>query len=123
MQRCIVLKYINQKLTGYMIAAYFHMSTILWLGSNILGYVVTALIIVMQPISHMELPNLTFRQILPPPPYPLFWNWCVERHPAGTGRTFHPSGKRSASGFAGRQRKKFPERDKQFEADIAYGVT
>lgn len=48
----------------WLIAAYFHMNTILWLGSNILGYVVTALIIVMQPELRKALEELGNKEII-----------------------------------------------------------
>lgn len=51
-------------LVFWLIAAYFHMSTILWLGSNILGYVVTALIIVMQPELRKALEELGNKEII-----------------------------------------------------------
>ena len=40
------------------------MNTILWLGSNILGYVVTALIIVMQPELRKALEELGNKEII-----------------------------------------------------------
>jgi len=48
----------------WLVAAYFHMNTILWLGSNILGYVVTALIIVMQPELRKALEELGNKEII-----------------------------------------------------------
>lgn len=51
-------------LVFWLIAAYFHMNTILWLGSNILGYVVTALIIVMQPELRKALEELGNKEII-----------------------------------------------------------
>lgn len=52
-------------LVFWLVAAYFHMNTILWLGSNILGYVVTALIIVMQPELRKALEELGNKEIIP----------------------------------------------------------
>ena len=51
-------------LVFWLVAAYFHMNTILWLGSNILGYVVTALIIVMQPELRKALEELGNKEII-----------------------------------------------------------
>lgn len=51
-------------LAFWIIALYFHMTTILWLGRNVLGFAVTALIVVLQPELRKALEELGNKQIL-----------------------------------------------------------
>lgn len=51
-------------LAFWLIAATFHMSTILWLGSNILGFAVTGLIVVLQPELRKALEELGNRELI-----------------------------------------------------------
>lgn len=48
----------------WLIAAYFHMTTILWLGRNIIGFAVTALIVVLQPELRKALEELGNKEII-----------------------------------------------------------
>lgn len=52
-------------LAFWLIAAYFHMSTILWLGKSMLGFVVTAIIVVLQPELRKALEELGNKELLP----------------------------------------------------------
>ncbi len=45
-------------------AAYFHMNTILWMGRNILGFAVTAFIVVLQPELRKALEELGNKEII-----------------------------------------------------------
>mgnify|MGYP002644020027 CR=1 FL=1 len=51
-------------LAFWLLAAYFHMNTILWMGSNILGFAVTALIVVLQPELRKALEELGNKEII-----------------------------------------------------------
>lgn len=51
-------------LAFWMVAAYFRMSTILWLGRNILGFAVTAFIVILQPELRKALEELGNKEIL-----------------------------------------------------------
>lgn len=51
-------------LAFWVIAAYFHMTTILWLGKNLLGFAVTAFIIVLQPELRKALEELGNKEII-----------------------------------------------------------
>lgn len=51
-------------LVFWMVAAYFHMTTILWLGTNMLGFAVTAFIVVLQPELRKALEELGNKQII-----------------------------------------------------------
>lgn len=48
----------------WMVAAYFKMNTILWLGRNILGFAVTAFIVVLQPELRKALEELGNKEII-----------------------------------------------------------
>lgn len=48
----------------WMVAAYFHMSTILWMGRNLLGFAVTAFIVVLQPELRKALEELGNKEII-----------------------------------------------------------
>ena len=48
----------------WLLAAYFRMNTILWLGKNILGFAVTAVIIVLQPELRKALEELGNKEII-----------------------------------------------------------
>ena len=47
----------------WLIAMYFNMSTILWLGENILGFAITAFIVILQPELRKALEELGNREI------------------------------------------------------------
>ncbi len=49
----------------WLVAAYFKMNTILWLGRNILGFAVTAMIVVMQPELRKALEDLGNKELIP----------------------------------------------------------
>ena len=51
-------------LVFWMIAAYFRMNTILWLGENILGFAVTAVIVILQPELRKALEELGNKEII-----------------------------------------------------------
>lgn len=51
-------------LAFWMIAAYFHMSTILWLGKNMLGVAITAFIVILQPELRKALEELGNKEII-----------------------------------------------------------
>ena len=51
-------------LVFWMIAAYFRMNTILWLGENILGFAVTAMIVILQPELRKALEELGNKEII-----------------------------------------------------------
>ncbi len=51
-------------LVFWLIAATFHMNTILWLGTNILGFAVTGLIVVLQPELRKALEELGNRELI-----------------------------------------------------------
>ena len=48
----------------WLVAAYFRMTTILWLGKNILGFAVTAFIVVLQPELRKALEELGNKEII-----------------------------------------------------------
>ena len=48
----------------WLIAAYFRMNTILWMGRNILGFAVTALIVVLQPELRKALEELGSKELI-----------------------------------------------------------
>ncbi len=48
----------------WMVAAYFHMTTIIWLGTNVLGFAVTAFIVVLQPELRKALEELGNKEII-----------------------------------------------------------
>lgn len=48
----------------WLVAAYFKMNTILWMGRNILGFAVTALIVVLQPELRKALEELGNKEII-----------------------------------------------------------
>lgn len=51
-------------LAFWVIALYFHMTTILWLGQNVLGFAVTAIIVILQPELRKALEELGNKEIL-----------------------------------------------------------
>lgn len=51
-------------LAFWLIAVNFHMNTILWMGKNILGFAVTALIVVLQPELRKALEELGNKEII-----------------------------------------------------------
>lgn len=51
-------------LAFWVVAAYFRMTTILWLGKNIMGFAVTALIVVLQPELRKALEELGNKEII-----------------------------------------------------------
>lgn len=51
-------------LAFWVIALYFHMNTILWLGQNVLGFAVTAIIVILQPELRKALEELGNKEIL-----------------------------------------------------------
>lgn len=51
-------------LVFWMVAAYFRMNTILWLGENILGFAVTAVIVILQPELRKALEELGNKEII-----------------------------------------------------------
>ncbi len=48
----------------WLVAAYFHMTTIIWLGTNVLGFAVTAFIVVLQPELRKALEELGNKEII-----------------------------------------------------------
>lgn len=60
-----LLKGVVVILAFWLIAAYFHMSTILWIGKNMIGFVVTAIVVVLQPELRKALETLGNKDILP----------------------------------------------------------
>lgn len=52
-------------LAFWLIAAYFRMSTILWIGKNMISFVVTAIVVVLQPELRKALETLGNKDILP----------------------------------------------------------
>lgn len=52
-------------LVFWLIAAYFRMTTILWLGRNVLGFAVTAFIVILQPELRKALEELGNKEIIP----------------------------------------------------------
>ena len=51
-------------LAFWMIAAYFHMNTILWMGRNVIGFAVTAFIVILQPELRKALEELGNKELL-----------------------------------------------------------
>lgn len=49
----------------WLIAAYFRMTTILWMGRNVLGFAVTAFIVILQPELRKALEELGNKEIIP----------------------------------------------------------
>ncbi len=60
-----LLKGVVVILAFWLIAAYFHMSTILWIGENMIGFVVTAIVVVLQPELRKALETLGNKDIIP----------------------------------------------------------
>ena len=60
-----MLKGVVVILAFWLIAAYFHMSTILWIGENMIGFVVTAIVVVLQPELRKALETLGNKDIIP----------------------------------------------------------
>lgn len=60
-----LLKGVVVILAFWLIAAYFRMSTILWIGKNMIGFVVTAIVVVLQPELRKALETLGNKDILP----------------------------------------------------------
>lgn len=60
-----LLKGVVVILAFWLIAAYFHMSTILWIGKTMIGFVVTAIVVVLQPELRKALETLGNKDILP----------------------------------------------------------
>lgn len=60
-----LLKGVVVILAFWLIAAYFHMTTILWIGENMIGFVVTAIVVVLQPELRKALETLGNKDIIP----------------------------------------------------------
>lgn len=50
-------------LAFWLIAAYFHMNTILWMGRNVIGFAVTAFIVILQPELRKALEELGNKEL------------------------------------------------------------
>ena len=60
-----LLKGVVVILAFWLIATYFHMTTILWIGENMIGFVVTAIVVVLQPELRKALETLGNKDIIP----------------------------------------------------------